>query len=183
MWKSIVAGLLICLSITVSGCSSRVSGLNKYVSTTQGYEFLYPNGWISVNLEGARGVVDVILRDLIDRSQTVSMVISDIPSGKKLTELGTPTEVGYRLLKTAIAPDGSAKKADLLGAEIEESPTQSYYTLEYAVKLPDGRERHNLASVAVSRAKLFTLNVSVPESRWHPLEKQLRTIVDSLSVY
>ena len=46
-----------------------------------------------------------------------------------------------------------------------------YYLLEYAVKLPNQQERHNISSVAVSRGKLFTFNASVPEKRWQKLQR------------
>ncbi|MGB7522383.1 MAG: photosystem II reaction center PsbP [Spirulinaceae cyanobacterium] len=181
--KSLLAIILIILSLSLSSCNSAVSGLKSYVDATQGYEFLYPNGWIYVDIGGVRKGVKVVFQDLIEKTENLSVVASEVSQDKTLKDLGTPTEVGYSLLKSAIAPDGSKRQADLVGAEIKDAPTQTYYTLEYEVKLPDGRERHNLASVAISRGQLFTFNVSVPETHWGRLEKRLEAVVDSFTVY
>ncbi len=186
MSKSLRASLtaiLIILSLSLSSCASPVSGLKSYADASQGYEFLYPNGWIAVNLEGVKKGVKVIFRDLIERTENLSVIVSEVPQEQTLKDLGTPTEVGYGLLKTVIAPKGSERQADLVGAEVKDAPSQTYYTLEYEVKLPDGRERHNLASVAISRGQLFTFNVSVPEQRWSKLEERLEAVVDSFTVY
>lgn len=112
------------------------------------------------------------------------MVISPVPSGKTLAELGTPTEVGYKLGKNALAPEGSNRTAELVNAEQQEgSDGKNYYLLEYLVKFPNKKERHNLASVAVSRGKLFTFNASVPERRWNRMKQAIRDSVSSFSVY
>jgi photosystem II oxygen-evolving enhancer protein 2 len=54
--------------------------------------------------------------------------------------------------------------------------------LEYAVKLPN-QARHNLASVAVSRGKLYTINVSATEERWPKVKEAFEKVVKSFSVY
>jgi photosystem II oxygen-evolving enhancer protein 2 len=59
---------------------------------------------------------------------------------------------------------------------------KTYYILEYAVKLPNQQERHNLASVAVSRGKLYTFNASTPEPRWTKVQPLLQRVVSSFSV-
>ena len=181
--KASLIAILIILSLSLSSCASPVSGLKSYTDASQGYEFLYPNGWIAVNLEGVKKGVKVIFRDLVERTENLSVIVSEVPQEQTLQDLGTPTEVGYSLLKTVIAPKGSERQADLVGAEVKDAPSQTYYTLEYEVKLPDGRERHNLASVAISRGQLFTFNVSVPEQRWSKLEKRLEAVVDSFTIY
>jgi len=61
-----------------------------------------------------------------------------------------PGEVGYKLSKARSHPDSGRE-----GVMALESNGKIYYLLEYAVKLPNQQERHNLASVAISRGKLY----------------------------
>lgn len=183
MLKSLIAALLVILSLCLYGCSTGVSGLKSYTDAADGYEFVYPNGWIPIDVSEATEGVDVVFRDLVERTENLSVVISNVPKDQTLVGLGTPSEVGYQLLKSAIAPPGSERKAELINAESRKSDTQTYYKLEYEVTLPDNQERHNLASVAVSRGKLFTFNLSTPQRRWDKVKQLFKTLVNSFSVY
>lgn len=179
MLKTIAAVMLLVLSLGLHGCSTTgISGLVSYVDTTDGYEFLYPNGWLPVKVSDGP---DIVLHDMIERSENVSVVISDVPDGKTLTDLGTPGEVGYQLQKKAIAPPDSGRVAELINAEVRKSRGQTYYLLEYNVKLPN-EERHNVASVAVSRGKLFTFNTSTTEKRWTKLKEMFEIVAKSFTV-
>lgn len=181
MLKRIAAILLVLLvSLSLNGCASAISGLKSYVDSIDGYEFLYPNGWVPAQVSNGP---DLVLHDLIETTENVSVVISPVVEGKTLAELGTPGEVGYKLAKSAIAPPGSNREAELVNAEKLESGAKTYYLLEYEVKLPDQRQRHNLASVAVSRNKLFTFNISTPERRWAKMQPVFEQVVKSFSVY
>ncbi|HEY9822426.1 MAG TPA: photosystem II reaction center PsbP [Candidatus Sericytochromatia bacterium] len=179
MLKTIAAVLLLVLTLSLYGCTTGVSGLKSYVDTTDGYEFLYPNGWLPVKVSDGP---DVVFHDMIERSENVSVVMSKVPEGKTLADLGTPGEVGYQLQKNAIAPPNSGRKAELVNAEARESGDKTYYLLEYSVKLPN-QQRHNLASVAVSRGKLYTLNASTTEKRWEKLRDVFEQVAKSFSVY
>ena len=77
----------------------------------------------------------------------------------------------------------SDREAELIAAQERESDTNTYYLLEYQVNLPNGLERHNLASVAVSNGKLYTFNVSTRESRWKKVKSLFEVVVKSFSVY
>ena len=181
MLKQITAILLVVLvALSLSGCNVAGAGLNSYVDSTDGYQFLYPNGWLPVKVSSGP---DVVFHDLIETTENVSVVISPVPEGKTLAELGTPGEVGYKLGKNALAPPGSGRSAELINAEAGESGAKAYYRLEYAVKLPNQQERHNLTSVAVSRGKLFTFNASAPEKRWSKVRPVFEQVVNSFSVY
>ena len=180
MFKRIVAILLVVLSLSLTSCVAAGAGLNSYVDSTDGYQFLYPNGWLPVKVSNG---ADVVLHDLIEVSENVSVVISPVPEGKTLTELGTPTDVGYKLGKSAIAPPDSGREAELVNAGTLESGGKNYYILEYAVKLANQQERHNLTSVAVSRGKLYTFNASAPEKRWSKVHRVFEQVVNSFSVY
>lgn len=97
--------------------------------------------------------------------------------------MGTPGEVGYKLGKNAIAPPDSGREAELVSAGKLEHSGKTYYLLEYAVKLPNQQQRHNLASVAVSRGKLFTFNASTTEQRWQKAHQMLEGAAKSFTVY
>lgn len=179
MLKTIAVVTLLVLSLGLHGCaSSGVSGLKSYVDTADGYEFLYPNGWLPVKVSDGP---DIVFHDMIERSENVSVIISDVPDGKTLTDLGTPGEVGYQLQKNAIAPPNSGRVAELVNAEARQSGDKTYYLLEYSVKLPN-EQRHNVASVAVSRGKLFTLNTSTTEKRWNKLKEMFEIVAKSFTV-
>jgi photosystem II oxygen-evolving enhancer protein 2 len=181
MWQRITLILLLVLSFSLSsGDVANAAGLNRFVDSADGYQFDYPNGWLQVKVSDGP---DVVFHDLIEVSENVSVVISPVASGKTLAELGTPTEVGYKLGKAALAPVGSDRTAELINAAAREVNGKIYYFLEYAVKFPNGQERHNISSVAISRGKLFTFNASVPERRWKKLQRMIDEVVSSFTVY
>lgn len=168
------------MSLTLAGCVSGAAGLKSYVDDIDGYEFLYPNGWVPIQV--ANGP-DVVFRDLIEETELVSVVVSDLQGAEtELAELGTAQEVGERLAKTVLAPEGSGRQAELLSADTGTLNNKTYYKLEYYINLPN-TERHNLASVAVSRGKLFTLSISAPQKDWDRLEPTFQNVVSSFSVY
>ncbi|WP_448380872.1 photosystem II reaction center PsbP [Gloeomargarita sp.] len=174
---------LVVLVLGLTGCGFTPAGLNPYVDTVDGYQFLYPNGWVRVQPnEPSRDGLDILFHDLIDPSETVSMVISTVKSGKTLAELGSPLEVGQRLLNTALAQAAVDQKPELVSADSRQDDQQLYYTLEYVVNTKTGR-RHNIAAIATRHGKLYTLNASVPESRWAKLAPILQRVVNSLQVY
>lgn len=180
MLKRLAAVMLIVLSLSLQGCVSVAAGLSNYASSTSGYQFLYPNGWVQVKVSDGP---DVVFHDLIEMTENLSVVINPVPEGKTLQDLGGPSEVGYRLSKNAIAPPGSGREAELISVASREVNGVTYYLLEYAVKLANQQERHNLASVAVRRGQLYTLNLSASASRWAKKQSVFRAAVESFSVY
>ncbi|NET52499.1 MAG: photosystem II oxygen evolving complex protein PsbP [Merismopedia sp. SIO2A8] len=179
MLKRLAIVVVMILGITLQGCVSGTAGLKSYVDSYDGYEFLYPNGWVNVKVENGP---DVVLHDLVDPSENVSVILSDVSEDKTLADLGTPSEVGQRLANRTISSAADQRKAELISAEAHDSEVGPYYILEYVVELP-GMVRHNLASVVVRRGHLFTLNVSTTESRWQKTKNTLRQVVNSFSVY
>ena len=182
MLKSMVAGVLIVLSLVLSSCSVGVSGLQSYVNTSKGYEFLYPNGWIPVNLGKSPGAVDVVFRDLIERTENLSVIVNEVPENKTLEDLGSPSDVGYRFLKLINNNPNSDRQAEFIRAESRQQNDKTYYLLEYEVDIPEQGARHNLASVAVSRGKIFTFNLSTSEQRWHKVKDTFEVAAKSFSV-
>jgi photosystem II oxygen-evolving enhancer protein 2 len=181
--KVIFITLVAIVSLTLQGCSAGVlGGLNSYIDSLDGYRFLYPTGWTQVkNLADNRGL-DVLFHDIIEQTENISVVINPTPGKRKLDDLGTPSEVGYRLGKSAIAPEGSGREAELVNAEAGQVGDRLYYLLEYAVKLPDGQLRHNISSAVIYRGNLYTLNASTPEGRWDTMKGILTQSVKSFAV-
>ncbi|MEB3294093.1 MAG: photosystem II reaction center PsbP [Synechococcales bacterium] len=171
--------LLLVVSLTFQGCSVGLAGLNGFSDSLDGYRFLYPNGWVQVKVTNGP---DVVLHDIIEQTENMSVVINPLPGRKTLQDLGSPTEVGYQLGKTAIAPEGSGRQADLVKAEERQVGDKLFYELEYLVTLKDGSQRHNLVSAVVSRGRLFTLNASTPEVRWSVMADLLEKSVQSFIV-
>jgi photosystem II oxygen-evolving enhancer protein 2 len=180
MWKQITVSFIVALAIIlqINVAPAEAAGLQGYIDTADGYKFLYPNGWVAVKTtKGA----DIIFHDLIESSENISVVISQVDKDKKLSDLGTAADVGYKLGKNAIAPAGSGREAELISAETNEVKGKTYYILEYDVKLPNSR-RHNIASVVVSRGKLFTFNASTTDRRWQKMKKVFGEVISSFSV-
>lgn len=180
MLKRFVIVLLMVVGFSLQGCTIGATGFKSFVDATDGYQFLYPNGWLEIKVSNGP---DVVFHDIIEQAENVSVVINPVSGEKTLADLGTPGEVGYKLSKTAIAPPGSGRQAELVNAEVQEVDGKNYYLLEYLVKLSDNQERHNLASVAVSRGKLYTLNASTSEYRWAKMKNKLEQSVRSFAVY
>lgn len=179
MLKRIATVLLVVLALSLQGCVSAGAGLQSHVDSYDGYEFLYPTGWVPVQVAGGP---DVVYRDLVNETENVSVVISPVPEGKTLQDLGTPTELGYKLAKSISALADTERNVDLINAETKENGPETYYLLEYEVKLPN-QDRHNLASVVVRRGQLYTFNASTLENRWSKVSKLLKQSVQSFSVY
>lgn len=179
MLKRLTILFIMFISLTLGGCVSTGGGFQTYVNTAKGYEFIYPNGWTEVKVSDGP---DVVFHDMIEQTENVSVVISPTPDETSLETLGTPSEVGYKLSKNAIAPPGSGREAELVNAESQQVGDKDYYLLEYAVTLPN-QKRHDFASVAISRGKLFTINVSATEQRWKKVHDQLEQTIRSFRVY
>jgi photosystem II oxygen-evolving enhancer protein 2 len=170
--------LAVLLVIQLGMAPAQAASLKGHIDTSDGYKFLYPNGWVEVPVKNA---ADVVYHDLIDPTENVSVVIGQVPGNKTLAELGSPTEVGAKLGRNAIAPPNSGREAELTSAESEEIQGKTYYYLEYLVKIGN-QQRYNLASVVVSRGKLFTCNASATAKRWPRMKQTLQEMIHSFNV-
>ena len=99
MYQSLRILVLTLISLSLISCSVGVGGLQSYVDAADGYQFLYPNGWAGVDVKQSSQGLDVVFRDIIEESENLSVIVSDVDKEKTLASLGTPTEVGYYLLK------------------------------------------------------------------------------------
>lgn len=177
MLKRLTAVLLVVTALVLQGCVGAGAGLQAYSDSYDGYRFLYPTGWTEVKVAGN---ADVVFHDIIHETENISVVISDVPEGQSLKDLGTPTEVGYKLSKSINAMAGD-RDVQLANAVEIDRAGEPYYILEYIADLPSG-VRHNLASVVVRRDKLFTFNASTEESRWEKVSDLMKQAVASFSV-
>jgi photosystem II oxygen-evolving enhancer protein 2 len=178
MLKRLTALLLVATALILQGCVGAGVGLQPYADTYDGYHFLYPTGWTEVKVSGN---ADVVFHDIVNETENISVVISNVPEGQTLKDLGTPTEVGYKLSKSITAMAGDDRNVELANAIALDRAGEPYYILEYIADLPSG-VRHNLASVVVRRNKLFTFNASTTESRWEKVSDLMKQAVASFSV-
>ncbi|NCO76352.1 MAG: photosystem II oxygen evolving complex protein PsbP [Cyanobacteria bacterium] len=182
MLKSFISIVLVIITFTLSSCSSALSGLQSYVDINDGYQFLYPNGWMSVDVKTVTEGIDIVYRDFIEPSENLSVIISKVDPNKNLADLGTPTDVGYRFMTMVNENSNHQRETELVSAEKRQQKLQDYYLLEYRVKLSDNQYRHNLASVTTKNGKLYTFNISTTESRWQKVEDLFKTVTKSFSL-
>jgi photosystem II oxygen-evolving enhancer protein 2 len=177
MLKRLTAVLVVVTALVLQGCIGAGVGLQAYTDSYDGYRFLYPTGWTEVKVSGN---ADVVFHDIVNETENISVVISDVPEGQTLKDLGTPTDVGYKLSKSinTMAGDRDVELANAVEIDRDGEP---YYILEYIADLPSG-VRHNLASVVVRRNKLFTFNASTEESRWEKVSDLMKQSVASFTV-
>ncbi len=176
--KRFAALLLVVLALGLQSCASSTS-LQSYNDSYEGYEFKYPTGWVAADVPGGP---DTVFHDIINASENVSVVISPVSGGKTLPDIGTPTEVGYKLSKSITSMSTDDRNVELVNAQSFEAGDKLYYILEYVANLPSGT-RHDLASVIVRRGQLYTFNASITESRWEKLKNTIKQSVASFSVY
>lgn len=179
MLKRLASVLLVVVALALQSCASGGVSLNSYVDSYDGYQFRYPTGWVQVDVSGS---ADVVFHDIINETENVSVVISPVPEGQTLEDLGTPTEVGYKLSKSINALAGDDRDVELINAQSFQTDDKTYYILEYVADLPSGI-RHNLASVIVRRDKLFTFNASTREDRWEKVKTMIKQSVASFTAY
>tara|TARA_Y100001968_G_C19390888_1_gene735522 strand:- start:1026 stop:1583 length:558 start_codon:yes stop_codon:yes gene_type:complete len=171
---SVVFSLL--LVLLLSSCAGGgAAGLNSYQSPDGRYGFLYPTGWTRVAVTGGPKVV---YHDLINSDETLSLVVSEVGNDIDLQEIGTPEEVGLRLMNEVIAPEGSGRNVDLINASDRDSDNHTFYDLEYVVHLED-RDRHELATVVVDRGSLYTFATGTNEIRWPKVKNLFGKVVTS----
>lgn len=167
------------LTIGLSGCVSSTSGLIPFIDSKDGYSFLYPNGWLHTSL---RNGPDVVFHDIVEPTENVSVVIGKLTSVKTLSEIGTASDVGLKVMQKVIAVPGSGREAELINAEQRDIDGKAYYLLEYTVKRMSGEPRHDLVSVTTNRGNLYTLSVSTVENRWPKVKDLFFKVASSFSV-
>jgi len=177
MFKRAVVTLLVLLSLTLSGCVTKIGGLAPFVDSKDGYSFLYPNGWLQKMVKNGP---DIVFHDIVEPSENVSVVIGKLKSVKSLAELGTADDVGARIQEKVIA--SASSDTSLVSAEQYESNGKTYYLLEYLIKGAQKEPRHDLVTVTESKGNFYTLSISTLESRWSRLKDIFHQVASSFSV-
>ncbi|MGK7931867.1 MAG: photosystem II reaction center PsbP [Microcystaceae cyanobacterium] len=183
MFYSFFITCVLILSIFLSSCNAVLTGVQSYVDTKDGYQFLYPDGWIQVKMEQTSEGVDTVFHDLVARTENLSVIINPIENAKTVKDLGTPSEVGYRFLKEINSNSDVEREGELIRAGSYENQGKTYYNLEYQVKLPNNKSRHDIANVTINRGKLYTFNLSTPQNRWSTVKPLFERVVQSFQVF
>ena len=166
------------LVLSLVSCSSGGSaGLEPFQSTNGRYGFLYPTGWIRVKVDNGPAVV---FHDLINSDETLSLVISNLNSEVDLESLGSPEEVGERLISQLINQEGTGPKVDLIESNERNSSGHIFYDLEYLVDYSDS-VRHELATVVVDKGNLYTFAAGTNELRWSKVKGLFSRVVTSFT--
>jgi photosystem II oxygen-evolving enhancer protein 2 len=179
MLKRAVCVLLIVLTISLTGCVSKAGGLIPYNDSKDGYSFLYPNGWLETRIKGGP---DILFHDLIEQSESVSVIISGLESVSSLEEIGSAADVGERIKTNMIALPGSNREAKLVDAQQKEANDKNYYLLEYVVNSANTAPRHDLVSVTTSNDRLYALSISTLDRRWSKVKDMFYNMANSFSV-
>jgi len=177
MFQRFLLLLLVVVSIALNGCVSPNSGLLLYSDSKDGYRFLYPNGWQETRTMHKTEGLDVLFHDIIEPSESVSVVIGKLETVKDLHEIGNASDVGLRIQQKILMGKG-----ELLSANEREVNGKTYYQLEYAIERSNGELRHDLVTVTTGRGNLYTLSVSAKATRWQKVKDLFQKVADSFVV-
>ncbi len=181
LFRSVIRFLSFILLISsLAACSSGITaGLEPFQSTDGSYGFFYPTGWTRIALQDGP---EVVFHDLINSDETLSLVVSDLSSDVELENIGSPIQVGERLINDLIAPDGGDRQAELINANSRDVDGHTFYDIEYLIHLSE-RDRHEIATVVVDHGSLFTFAAGTNESRWPKVDDLFRRVIHSFSFF
>ena len=166
------------LVLSLAACSGgKSAGLEPFQSTDGRYGFLYPTGWTRVKVNNGPAVV---FHDLINSDETLSLVISDLGNEVDLQSIGSPEEVGERLISQLINQEGTGPKVELIESEERNTSGHIFYDLEYIVNYPD-IARHELATVVVDKGNLYTFAAGTNEVRWPKIKGLFSRVINSFT--
>ena len=172
--------VLLPLLCSLVACSpSMTAGLEAFQSTDGRYGFFYPTGWTRISVKGGP---EVVFHDLINSDETLSLVVSDVSPDIELDKIGTPLEVGERLMNNLLAPNGGDRQAELINAEEREVDSHVFYDIEYLIHLPQ-KDRHELATVIVDHGSLFTFAAGTNDARWNKVEGLFKRVITSFRFF
>jgi len=172
------------LSSVLSAASPAMAEL--WVDGNLGYEFRFPTGPQKSVLKG----YDVFYRDILEPLEYIGVKVVDT-SRRDLDEVGTPQEVGEKLLKDVVpagAPQeiiSATSKKDEIGHRID--------IIEYAYqwKFDDAMARqlrrkkfqlHCKAAVVIARKKQFVLTIAAEENRWPIRGEDYQIAIDTFKL-
>ena len=128
-WKRVVRfSALLALIFSITACSSGLNaGLEAFKSNNGRYGFLYPTGWTRIAVKGGP---EVVFHDLINSDETLSLVISNVSTDVDLENIGSPLEVGERMMNDLLAPTGGERQAELIDATARNVDKHTFYDIE-----------------------------------------------------
>ncbi len=170
---------LSCLFSLVACSSSMTAGLEAFQSTDGRYGFFYPTGWTRIAVKGGP---EVVFHDMINSDETLSLVVSDVSPDIELEKIGSPLEVGERLMNNLLAPNGGDRQAELIDAKSREVDGRKFYNIEYLIHLPQ-KDRHELATVIVDHGSLFTFAAGTNELRWNKVDDLFKRVISSFTFF
>ncbi len=171
--------VLSCLFSLVACSSSMTAGLEAFQSTDGRYGFFYPTGWTRIAVKGGP---EVVFHDMINSDETLSLVVSDVSPDIELEKIGSPLEVGERLMNNILAPNSEEMQAELIDAKSREVDGHTFYDIEYLVHLPQ-KDRHELATVIVDHGSLFTFAAGTNDLRWNKVEDLFKRVISSFTFF
>ena len=168
-----------CLFSLVACSSSVTAGLEAFQSTDGRYGFFYPTGWTRIAVKDGP---EVVFHDMINSDETLSLVVSDVSPEIELEKIGSPLEVGERLMNDLLAPNGGDRQAELLEANSREVDGHIFYDIEYLIHLPQ-KDRHELATVIVDHGELYTFAAGTNDLRWNKVEDLFKRVIGSFTFF
>ena len=172
--------ILFPLLLSLVACSPSITaGLEPFQSGDGRYGFFYPTGWTRIAIKEGP---EVVFHDLINSDETLSLVVSEVSSDIELDKIGSPVEVGERLMNTLFAPNGGEREAELIGANSREVDGRTFYDIEYLIHLPQ-KDRHELATVIVDHGSLFTFAAGTNDARWNKVEDLFKRVISSFRFF
>ncbi len=172
--------VLLVIALFIGACSSGVTaGLEAFQSNDGRYGFFYPTGWTRINIQDGP---EVVFHDLINSDETLSLVVSDLSNDIELKNIGSPEEVGEKMINDLLAPSGGDRQAELIDTSSREVDGHIFYDIEYLIHLPE-KDRHELATVVVDRGSLFSFAAGTNEIRWNKVENIFKRVISSFSFF
>ena len=96
----------------------------------------------------------------------------------ELKNIGSPMEVGERLINDLLASDEGGREAELIEANSRDIDGRVFYDIEYVIHLTQ-KDRHELATVIVDQGSLYTFVAGTNEARWNKVEDLFRRVISS----
>ena len=185
-----------------------VRGYRRCYDAGNGYEFLYPAAWLAdqrlyrryavrvespIDPPSLRDAARARVRAVAEPSaafgpaggsgeENISVIVAPIREGFRLEGMGSPEQAGRDFLANTVAPAGSDRRAELLGASSRvDAGGELYYTMEFTVSSPRFA-RHNLAAYAARNGLLYTLNCQCAERDWARDEEGFRRAAASFAI-
>eukprot|EP00793_Prasinoderma_coloniale_P004857 PRCOL_00000618-RA len=135
------------------------------------YEFLYPQGWEEVRVQGQ----DKVFKDLIEPLESVSVTVLPTQT-EKLTDLGDAKTVAPQFIDKVLSTPGSEFK--LKDVSTREDAGHTYYTFIYEV-VQNGFKRFGVSTIAIDGGKFYVLTTGAGDKRWPKVQRTLLTVADS----